>query len=61
MEKLIREIKKHNEKRFPQKCYVCMGDHAQDRYFATKKAAWKFLSNSKVYNAMMPCKGNGIL
>mgnify|MGYP004552973045 CR=1 FL=1 len=63
--KITSEIKnriwKRNEKTFPQKCYVCMGDHAQDRYFSTKKAAREFLSNNKGYNIMMPCKGTGIL
>lgn len=63
--KITSEIKnriwKYNEKAFPSKCYVCMSDHAQDRYFSTKKAAREFLSNSKAYNAMMPCKGTGIL
>lgn len=64
--KITSEIKnriwKYNEKAFPAKCYVCMGDdHAQEKYFSSKKAAREFLSNSKVYNAMMPCKGTGIL
>lgn len=65
--KITSEIKnriwKYNEKAFPSKCYVCMGDHAQDRFFSSKKAALEFLSNNanKGYNVMMPCKGTGIL
>ena len=63
--KITSEIKnriwKYNKKAFPSKCYVCMGDHVQEKYFSSKKAARDFLSKNKVYNAMMPCKGNGIL
>lgn len=63
--KITSEIKNriwnYNEKAFPSKCYVCMGDHVQDRYFSTKKAAREFLSNNNGYNIMIPCKGTGIL
>lgn len=66
MKKFMSEIKnriwKYNEKAFPEKCYVCMGDdHAQDRYFSSRKMALEFLSNNAGYNVMMPCKGTGIL
>nr|DAU88422.1 MAG TPA: hypothetical protein [Caudoviricetes sp.] len=42
---------------------MCVGDHAQDRYFSSRKMALEFLSNNanKGYNVMMPCKGTGIL